>query len=431
MIAIMTGRPLRFPGTILMLVIASASVSGQSLAASDPYESEPYNELLDQIENAEVRGGPNSPELIEPLTSLGLFHQERDEHQMAIAAYARARAVIRVNNGFSTLQEVLVMRQMTESLYASGDVMAAWDYEQNMLRLAQAHVGDIATLPIYLDVVARRSEVLSQYRAGGFPAEMILGCYYSQSPHIRNMMTTASAMGPSSCTSGSRRAALGSLLREIGYYQSQAMEALLRNDLHSSDELEQLVYDVIRNSEELQSVQPYGDRGVGSTLNRVFTNVPGDTGTMLRLTELYVHIADFNLRRMHRNRSYSNYDHISNQYKVAFTRMNELGVEQAEINEFFSPTVPVLLPAFDSNAFVAITEEPPTGDSIDVAFDITRYGRAERVQILNTNGNPSRTEVRNLTRLIEGRNFRPRMVDGEFPERTRVFARYLFNPTQG
>lgn len=432
MIAINTGRPLRIPGTVLMLVVASAPFASLTRAASDPYESDSYIDILEQIETAEAQGGLNSPELIEPLTAAGQFHQEQDEHHSAFAAFARARAVLRVNHGFSTLQEVLLLRQMTESLYLSGDVADAWEFEQNMLRLAQDHVGDIGTFAVYRDVVARRSEVLSRYRAGGFPDEMVLGCYYSRSPRFRTMMAgdsrvVAPAAPNTSCTAGSRSAALESLLREIRQYQGLAIEALVRNDLHVSDELEQLVFDIVRNSEELQSLQPSGDRELLPILNRVFTNTPGDTASMLRLTELFVHIADFNLRRMHRSRSYSDYEHIRDQYTLALARLDWLGVEQASIDEIFSPTVPVMLPAFEPNALADVAGDRPSGDFIDVAFDITRYGKAEHVRIFDTTGNPSRTEVRNLLRLIEGSSFRPRMVDNQFPDRTRVFARYVIN----
>jgi hypothetical protein len=433
MIAIMTGRPLRFPGTILVLAVTSATFASPTLAASETQEPDPYSQILEQIETAEAQGGPNAPELIEPLTALGQFHQERGEQQTAFAALARARGVLRVNHGFSTLQEVLLLRQMTASLHSGGDVAGAWQFEQNMLRLAQNHVGDIGTLSVFRDVIARRSEVLSRYRSGEFPDEMVLGCYYSGAPHIRNMTADSSMMaataGQSSCSAGSRRAALASMMREIQHYQALAIEALLSNDLHYSDELQQLIFDVIRNSEELQSVQPYGDRAVGRILNRVFVDVPGDTASMLSLTTLYVHVADFNLRRMHRTRRYSDYEHIRNQYALALARLEQLGVAQAAIDEIFSPAVPVMLPAFEPTVLVAVADDHPSGDFIDVAFDVTRYGNAERVQILDNTGTAPRAEARNVIRLIERSSFRPLMVDGQLPDRTRVFARYVINPT--
>jgi hypothetical protein len=59
-----------------------------------------------------------------------------------------------------------------------------------------------------------------------------------------------------------------------------------------------------------------------------------------------------------------------------------------------------------------------------VSFDITKYGRGERIEILETSQGATRAEVRDLTRLIERTRFRPRFVDGKLPDSAPVVARY-------
>jgi hypothetical protein len=67
------------------------------------------------------------------------------------------------------------------------------------------------------------------------------------------------------------------------------------------------------------------------------------------------------------------------------------------------------------------------GEHIDVAFDITRYGFADRVEVLSKTASVSDESEEALVRLIEQWRFRPRVVDGTFPRSSRVEVRYYLN----
>jgi hypothetical protein len=101
----------------------------------------------------------------------------------------------------------------------------------------------------------------------------------------------------------------------------------------------------------------------------------------------------------------------------------ELEQDDEARTSIFSPEVPVTLPTYDPNPFAsAATAESPR--YIEVSFDITKHGRGERIEILETSRGATRAEERELIRSIESTNFRPRFVDGELADAAPVVVRY-------
>ena len=85
------------------------------------------------------------------------------------------------------------------------------------------------------------------------------------------------------------------------------------------------------------------------------------------------------------------------------------------------------LPTFGSNTFAsAASAESPR--YIDVAFAVTKYGTGEQIEILDTSSGATRTEERDLIRLIETTSFRPRAIDGALADSAPVVVRYYLDP---
>jgi hypothetical protein len=61
---------------------------------------------------------------------------------------------------------------------------------------------------------------------------------------------------------------------------------------------------------------------------------------------------------------------------------------------------------------------------MDVVFGITKYGRPENIEILDTARGVTGAAERDLVQLITRRRFRPRVSDEHFPDVTRVTVRY-------
>jgi hypothetical protein len=113
-------------------------------------------------------------------------------------------------------------------------------------------------------------------------------------------------------------------------------------------------------------------------------------------------------------------------YEKAHELIKQQDTPQAAIDALFSPELPIVLPTFFPNPLAS----PRTEDSrgfIDVAFDITKYGRSRNVEILDTTTNATKDEQDRLARLITRSYFRPRVVDGRIADRSPVVVRYYLN----
>jgi hypothetical protein len=93
------------------------------------------------------------------------------------------------------------------------------------------------------------------------------------------------------------------------------------------------------------------------------------------------------------------------------------------IDEVFSPSMPVVLPAFMPNP-LASTETPGSSGYIDIAFEITKYGEGEAIEILDATTNTSSDARQRLRDLVKWCHFRPRMANGTFEDPSRVVVRY-------
>jgi hypothetical protein len=111
-------------------------------------------------------------------------------------------------------------------------------------------------------------------------------------------------------------------------------------------------------------------------------------------------------------------------YGRAFRGLEQDDEARASI---FAPDVPVTLPTYEPNPF-ASAAEAASSRYIDVAFAVTKQGEGERIEILETSRGATRTEQRELIRLIEESSFRPRFVDGALADTAPVLLRYYLGP---
>jgi hypothetical protein len=100
----------------------------------------------------------------------------------------------------------------------------------------------------------------------------------------------------------------------------------------------------------------------------------------------------------------------------------ELEEEDEARASILSPEVPITLPTYEPNPFASAATE--SSYHIDVSFDVTKYGLAERIEILDTSKGAHRAEERELIRLIARTRFRPRFVDGKLADAAPVVVRY-------
>jgi hypothetical protein len=161
------------------VLAAALLASGGAFAQPKLAQTDPQTTLVTQIAALRAEAGPTAPQLIGRLHVLGMLYQEAGDHALAAVALDEARYVTRVHSGLSSIDEGLLFMQQIRSEKALGDYEGAWQHERDMLAIARKHSGDIRTVPMLRGLADDRSEVLRKVRAGKFPAELYLGCYYA------------------------------------------------------------------------------------------------------------------------------------------------------------------------------------------------------------------------------------------------------------
>jgi tetratricopeptide (TPR) repeat protein len=458
-----------------LLVTALASLLSADAFAQQA-APDVQSHLVEQIAELRTTSGATTPELIGPLHVLGMLYQETQQHVLAIAALEEARYVTRVNLGLSSVDEALLLKQQIRSEDELGRKQRAWDLELDMLTIARKHLDDIRTVAIFRGLADDRSEVLGQVREGKYPQELYLGCYYSGTrPRYddpRDELRPAEA--DDRCHFGKRDAVRLKLREEILMYYADAIEAILINGDYASQDLRALERQALR----VGFSAPYlvnpsiGNATLGETLfvgveNRCSNvildellalpllgscleavvrkdgHVIANVGSWVSLVRLIayetrsgaseadranalVELADWHLLSAPADRRHleSSTDMALEIYQRAYRQLQRDADTRMSM---FSPELPVTLPAYEPNPFTSNT----TGASsryIDVAFDITRHGIGERVEIRDTSSGATRAEERDLIRLIESTSFRPRVVDGALADSSRVAFRYDLSP---
>lgn len=430
------------------LLTLAAAVTPCTGFSQPPTSNDRERQLTEKIQDVQSRDGPHSEDLISLWTALSLSYEEEGLHTFAAAAIEQARQVVRANHGLYSLQEASLIRRAIDNHRARGNIEAAWNLEQDLLSLAQRYPEDLRTVSILREIADRRLDVLGRYIAGDAPPEVFLGCYYRGGPGAhypqdafaetrRRRHGLRGPIGPGAqrpqdsfvqgtnrkCDAGSRSSAIGSLRRETQSHYGDAIDVIVRNGLYSSDELRELEMQLIRMSYS----SPYYDFGKQSYRRLVGYNAASSAPWLARITT-FVEMADWDLLIYWHWRSQTRGARgaVLESYEQAYELLEQKGIAQTSIDELFSPDTPVVLPTFLSNPF-ASRDSSESARHIDVAFDITKYGRGEHVEIHETTSNATAAEQADLVRLIKRSVFRPRVRDGRLADESRVVVRYFLD----
>jgi hypothetical protein len=200
-------------------------------------------------------------------------------------------------------------------------------------------------------------------------------------------------------------------------YLAQSINIILRNGRYASDELRDTLTTLIHNSYR------YGHQALGRRSLRYMLayGTSTDEERVARI-DMLVQLADWDL--LHASGLNDNEEALAT-YERAYGLLRETGSNEA-IEEAFGPAVPVVLPSFAPNP-LASEGSGASRRYIDVAFDITRYGRSDEIEILATTRNASRSDEKELVRRIKQSRFRPRATDGRIADTSRVVLRYYPN----
>jgi hypothetical protein len=449
----------------VVLALAAAPYA----AAVEPTAVEQQRKALEKVQGALAQGGAYSPELLEPLTGLIMLYLESGDENHSAVALERALQVVRVNSGLYSLGQAPLIQQLIRVEEARGRHAVAWELEQRLLTLLRRHPNDIRTAPMLREIGDKYMAVLAAFTAGEEPPQVELGCFYRKS-----------VKSEGSCAAGSRRTVMHGLLGEAQRHYSDAIAVLLRNELYDSEQLRDLEMQLLRvvTSLRLFDVDPAHSRLVfvprfaGSGLIEPWRNrtaaitelatwtPPPTTDTSpetsaaallkprsARFTQSYyrgrqslgrlyayrvatesppshladavVHIADWELL-------YSHHGEAMELYARAFAMLEESGAAPESIEQLFSPATPIVVPAFQPNPLASDEARASVG-YIDVEFEIAKYGRARRIEIVGAS-NAADADIARLEKLVATSRFRPRLTDGGVVDVTPVIVRrYLYD----
>jgi hypothetical protein len=419
--------------TITILVAAAAS--GAGFAQPEIAATDPQAELVRTIAETRAAEGPTSTSLIDPLRDLALLYEADGDHTLAIVAVEEARYITRVHQGLSSADEALLLRQQIRSEEALGNHEGAWNLAGDMVTIARKHYDDIRMVPLFRELAEDRAAALEEYRAGGYPPEIELGCYYR--------LGNRDGVDGVSCSSGTSDAVRRQFRASIRTYYADAIQVLVESGEYASPELRDLEKQALRYSTFPQvnfcrersldalvalpllgsCLEPRGNVGGWVSLVRLIAYEVRSGAPAGARANAVAELADWHLvsTRPERRR-FEGGDAASRIYERAY---REAGQDDEARASIFSPEVPVTLPTYLPNPFASAAQSPRY---IDIAFDITNYGVGDRIEILDTSKGATRAERRDLIRLVEATTFRPRFVDGELAAAAPVVLRYPLSP---
>lgn len=445
-------------------VAAAAIALASFIAPAEAAEVADDEPLLGQIQEIVSRDGPHSIDLLEPLTSLGVLYRESDDLAFALASLEQAVQIVRVNRGLHTLDQVPLVRQIIRLEEERGNAEGAWERQQDLLALLRRHPHDLRIVPVLRELAAEEMEVLNEFIDHEKPPEVILGCFYQEWP----------APHAGDCRAGSRRTVVQGLLAEAQRNYADAIGVLLHHGLYGSEELRDLELDLLRGVDLLRSLYDSGrsysppmvpgflgassiepwrsriapiaeltgwkarppettsPRGGGNvatnhvrlmspyhrgreSLRRLYQYDTASGKSLVDQVDSLVQLADWDLL-------YSRNGRAVDAYAAAYEMLAEAGVSPASIERVFSPPTPIVLPAFQPSPLANDDRQAGAG-YVDVAFEITRYGRARAIDIRHTE-NAADDALDRLLDIIKGSRFRPRVTDGEFLDAAPVLTRY-------
>ena len=370
-------------------------------------------EIVERIREEQGRNGVYSAALVEPLTALSFLYQESSDHDLAIAAIKRALQVQRANYGLRALEQAPLIMQWIKHAETMRNFTTAWDLEQALLALAYRNPDDLRSVPILREIGDKRMDFLGRYIKGEYLPQIVLGCYYDpvESDDLANE--------PRDCYAGSRRVAIQAILSEAQRYYSDAIAVMQRNELYSSDELRDLEMELVRTS-YLHGRNP----AVGKqSLRRLVAYDVANAAPRETRIESLVQMADWDL--IFANGRHEN-DAVLATYEAAYRELERTGTSQASIEETFSPKTPVVLPAFLPNP-LASEQTAESQGYIDVAFEISKYGKSDRIEIIDSTNNAPSVAKKNLVRMIARSTFRPRLTAGRVAEKSPIVVRYYLD----
>jgi hypothetical protein len=383
---------------------------------------------LDVIHAEEASNGLISKDLAPELLSLAVLYQQRDEHALALPVLERARQIIRYNEGLYSLDQVPMVERALASRDAlhEGSGVQQQPEEDTLLELARRNPGDARIADIYYELANRHVGNVERYltdpsqqelsvtlNVDGLaphretPEETVLSTLddardnYAEA--IRSVVRHRSPDGPS----------LGdvelALVRSY-YIEAQNVDRLSPLAAQTDSRLGKPRYQLgIRSA--------LHDRGVESYWRRMrYSMKAGRPETEIAVEQL--ELGDWHLLFDEDALAFDT-------YRNARTLLERNGATPEEIQRFFSPVTPTVLPTF-TTGFVGPDQASAYRGYIDVAINLDAAGKSTRFEVTGRSPGIPEEIVHRLKHYVGASRFRPRYEGDDWVPEDHVALRYYF-----
>ncbi len=397
---------------------------GTGNSQSSNYDSRhQIDELYRAIEDIEVEQGPWGSGLSEQLAGLGKTFQLRGEHDEAIEVFERAIHVNRINQGLYDLSQVSIIEDMLDSLLVKGRWKEVHERQEYLYWIHQRNYGnnDPRMLPV-IDKLG--SWYVNDYALN--PSRRQVGHLVD----AYNLFEDATSIIENQYGDSDLRMIMplrGLVLSNwfLWTYASQNPSSIVSNDRFTGE---------ISTSNSLSGnpnrIAPY-----------VRNNYANGKDALTRMVEIYdknpnsppgaaaaakVELADWHmLSRRWRS--------ATELYQEAYKSLSSDDVTKDQAVKIFER--PVALPDLvlmesDVEQYSrrsSSSASPPASSYVLVSFDVSRFGEARNIDILESQPEGNVGIRARVKRSLSDTRFRPRMVDGEAVDSKGLVHKYVFN----
>jgi tetratricopeptide (TPR) repeat protein len=368
------------------------------------------------ITRLEEEGDFYSPRIAELNEQLGRALQAEGEHHAALEAYDRSFHITRRQEGLFSASQASILQGMIRSQLALGDREASDALHQSLFLMQQQVFAEkpVALAEAYVTSADWNMKYYLQVRqtpvfGGRTTAQEAvlanrLGDAFMQYHNALWLFTTATADDLYEEKVAVERKIAAVTFMVNRQYQSESANMLTKvgqKNIHQSKR---------GNNPALL------DHGSAALLRAI--DYSKATAEPVLIAERELELADWYLLM-------NQQDEARTTYATAVALLRDAGVQEEEIATILESGQPVRNP---ETALLALAEDEAVGDFdgyVDVAFDLSRHGKASNARVLAGASYDEAVEKDVLRQIRDGR-FRPGFDQGSPVDRTDVTLRYYF-----
>jgi hypothetical protein len=413
-----------------------AGASAAALRAAGPAHTETQKperaeldkaitEQLDAIQSEENANGKYSKDLAAQLLSLAVLYQQRGDHIVAIPVLERARQIIRYNEGLYSLDQVPMVERTLASRDALHDGSVVSDTEDQLLELARKNPSDARVADIYYELANRHVGTVEKFLTDPSQDLTVTLNVDGLAPHRETPEETA--LTTLDDARDNYAEAIRSVVRhrspdgpsltevEVGLVHSYYVEAQNVNRLSPLAAQTSSRLGKPRYQEGIRAA--LHERGVESYWRRMRFSVKADRPETEIAAE-QLELGDWHLVFDDNALAFAT-------YRNARLLLERSGATPEEVQKFFSPLSPMVLPTFTAG-FVGPDQAAAYRGYIDVAVTLNDVGKSTRFEVTGNSQQTPDEVVHRLKRYVAESRFRPRFEgDGWVPE-DHISLRYYY-----